>query len=145
MIPECQHIYETGRKCRRIPKRGDDLCPGHRPQPNRSFHDEPGFVRQLHAFACQISQLPLLDQLATLQDALAAARPILDRDAARRHARAAYIPIARAIVAVTVAISSLDQAQTQAQTQASSMQSRPNPHRTPAHSYAQHPAAHRIR
>jgi hypothetical protein len=25
------------------------------------------------------------------------------------------------------------------------MQSRPNPHRTPAHSYAQHPAAHRIR
>ena len=35
MVQECVHLYEDGRKCRRIPKRGQKLCPAHRPHARR--------------------------------------------------------------------------------------------------------------
>jgi len=104
MVHECQFVYETGRKCRRIPKRGEDLCPGHRPNPNRSHHDNPGFALRLLGYADQLRLLSLEALCCTLQDDLARIQPIVDR----KSSRAVYEPFARAFVAVTVAIEQLE-------------------------------------
>lgn len=98
MVHECEHIYETGRKCRRIPKRGQSLCPGHRPHGPRSFHDEPDFARQLLGLTHQLRALDLATLLCVLQDSLAAIQPIVER----KSSRATYTPFARAFVALTV-------------------------------------------
>jgi hypothetical protein len=103
MVHECQHIYETGRKCRRIPKRGQDLCPGHRPGPSRSHHDDPDFARQLLGYIQQLHGLSLEALFCALQDDLALIQPIVQR----KSSRARYAPFARAFVAVTVAIEQL--------------------------------------
>lgn len=104
MIPECQHIYETGRKCRRIPKRGETLCPGHRPSSTRSHHDDPDFARRLLAYAQQLRDLSLEVLLRTVQDDLTVIQPIVER----KSSRATYTPFARAFVAVTVAVEQMD-------------------------------------
>jgi hypothetical protein len=104
MVHECQHVDEIGRKCGRIPKRGFDLCPGHRPSPTRSHHDDPGFARQLLGYTQQLRGLSLEALFRTLQDNLALIQPIVER----KSSRATYAPFARAFVAVTVAIEQLD-------------------------------------
>jgi hypothetical protein len=100
MVHECQHIYETGRKCRRIPKRGEDLCPGHRPHGKPSFHDQPDFVHRLTGFVEQLRSLSLPETLAILQDALSDIQPIIER----KSSRATYEPFARASAAVGIAL-----------------------------------------
>jgi hypothetical protein len=100
MVHECQHIYETGRKCRRIPKRGEDLCPGHRPHAKRSFHDEPDFVHRLTGFVEQLRSLSLTETLGILQDALSDIQPTVER----KSSRATYEPFARAAAAVGIAL-----------------------------------------
>lgn len=100
MIHECEYIYETGRKCRRIPKRGESLCPGHRPHGKRSVHDEPDFQRQIAAFIDQLRAADTLSLVCCLQDALRAIQPTIER----KSSRAAYVPFARAVVVVAIAI-----------------------------------------
>lgn len=107
MVHECQHIYETGRKCRRIPKRGEDLCPGHRPnhRPDRrcSAHDDPAFSRQLEAFAAQLQTIDSCGLLSCLQDALTDIQPIVER----KSSRATYAPFARASIVIAIALDRL--------------------------------------
>jgi hypothetical protein len=100
MVHECQYLYETGRKCRRIPKRGDDLCPGHRPNPSRPHHDDPDFARRICGYAGQLRGLSFDDLLRCLQDDLARIQPTMER----KSSRATYEPFARAFAAVTVAV-----------------------------------------
>lgn len=100
MVHECEYIYETGRKCRRIPRRGESLCPGHRPHAKRSVHDEPDFQRQIAAFIAQLRAADTLSLVCSLQDALTAIQPIIER----KSSRATYVPFARATVVVAIAI-----------------------------------------
>lgn len=103
MVHECEHFYETGRKCRRITKRGEALCPGHRPDPRRSAHDDPAFTRQLAAFADQLREEDSLGLFCSLQDALTAIQPLIER----KSSRSAYAPFARAVIVVAVAVERL--------------------------------------
>jgi hypothetical protein len=103
MVHECQHVYATGRKCRRIPKRGEDLCPGHRPSSRPSHHDDPEFARRLLGYADQLRTLDIEALCCMLQDDLTRIQPIVDR----KSSRATYAPFARAFIAVTVAIEQL--------------------------------------
>lgn len=103
MLHECEYIYETGRKCRRIPKRGESLCPGHRPDRKRSVHDDPEFVRQIGAFIDQLRAADTLSLICCLQDAMRSIQPIIER----KSSRATYIPFARAAVVVAIAIERL--------------------------------------
>jgi hypothetical protein len=107
MVHECQYIYETGRKCRRIPKRGETLCAGHRPDAvrRRSLHEQPDFTRQLSALAEQLSALDLTTLLGILLDSFAAISNILERDATRP----AYTAFARANIALSIAIRRLSE------------------------------------
>lgn len=103
MVHECEHFYETGRKCRRITKRGDAFCPGHRPDPRRSVHDDPQVTRKFAAFADQLREADSLDLFCSLQDALTAIQPLIER----KSSRAAYLPFARAVIAVAVVVERL--------------------------------------
>lgn len=143
MVHECQYVYETGRKCRRIPKRGEDLCPGHRPNPRRSHHSDPGFARRLLGYADQLRLLSLEDLCCTLQDDLARIQPIVDR----KSSRAAYEPFARAFVAVTVAINQLGtlRAAQASRLAAASLPGRSAAQPNPAASDASHPPPHACR
>ena len=100
MVHECEHFYETGRKCRRITKRGETLCPGHRPGRRRSAHDDPAFTRQLAAFADQLREADSLGLFCSLQDSLTAIQPLIER----KSSRAAYAPFARAAIVVAIAV-----------------------------------------
>lgn len=100
MVHECEHFYETGRKCHRITKRGEALCPGHRPNPHRSVHDEPAFMREVAVLAEHLRAAGDEDLFCALQDALAAIQPTLER----RISRANYLPFARASVVVCIAV-----------------------------------------
>ena len=100
MVHECEYIYETGRKCRRIPKRGESLCPGHRPHARRSVHDEPEFQRQIAAFIDQLRAADTFSLVCCLQDAMRTIQPIIER----KSSRATYIPFARAAVVVAIAV-----------------------------------------
>ena len=100
MVHECEYIYETGRKCRRIPKRGESLCPGHRPQHKRSVHDEPDFQRQIAVFIDQLRSADTLSLVCCLQDAMRTIQPIIER----KSSRATYLPFARAAVVVAIAV-----------------------------------------
>lgn len=100
MVHECEHFYETGRKCRRITKRGEALCPGHRPNPRRSLHDEPAFMREVAVLAEHLRAAGDDDLFLALQDALAAILPAIERKASR----AGYLPFARASVVVCIAV-----------------------------------------
>lgn len=100
MVHECEYIYDTGRKCRRIPKRGESLCPGHRPHTKRSVHDEPEFRRQIAAFIDQLRAADTYSLVCCLQDAMRTIQPIIER----KSSRATYVPFARAAVVVAIAI-----------------------------------------
>jgi hypothetical protein len=107
MVEECTHIYANGRKCRRIPKRGQALCPAHRPsrRRRRSLEEGPGFDRQMSSWVDHLRAMELDAFLSQTQAALGDLQPIIDRRLSRRD-RAAYT---RASIAVTVAIDRLDE------------------------------------
>jgi hypothetical protein len=100
MVHECEHFYETGRKCHRITRRGEALCPGHRPAPHRSVHDEPAFRREIATLVEHLRAAGDYDLLTTLQDALTAIQPTIER----KVSRARYLPFARASVVVGIAL-----------------------------------------
>jgi hypothetical protein len=103
MIHECEHFYETGRKCRRITKRGQALCPGHQPNPRRSVHDEPAFARQIEGFVEQLRAIDDVSLLCSLQDALNIIQPLIEQ----KTTRANYVRFARASVVVGVTVERL--------------------------------------
>jgi hypothetical protein len=65
MVQECAHLYENGRKCRRIPKRGQPLCPAHRsPRRRRSpLEENEAFMEEIFAFAERLKAMALDDLL----------------------------------------------------------------------------------
>ena len=103
MVHECEHFYETGRKCRRITKRGEALCPGHQPNPRRSIHDDPVFHRQIAGWIAQLRATDATDLLCCLQDALTAIQPIIES----KTTRANYIRFARASAVVAIVVERL--------------------------------------
>jgi len=109
MVEECTHICANGRKCRRIPKRGQALCPAHRPsRRRRRLHEEdPDFDRQMTSWVERLRAAELDIVLRQTQATLGDLQPIIDRRLSRRD-RAAYT---RAAIAVTVAIDRLDEAE----------------------------------
>lgn len=106
MLPECAHTYPDGRRCRRIPKSGETLCPGHHPRRrlHRDEHD-PDFLSEMHAWIDYLRVKPLEPLLVLLQESLAAIQPLIERKAYRAH-RAAYT---RASIAVTHSIDRLEE------------------------------------
>jgi hypothetical protein len=103
MVHECEHFYETGRKCRRITKRGEALCPGHQPNLRRSVHDEPAFARQIDGFVQQLRAIDDTTLLCCLQDALNIIQPIIES----KTTRANYVRFARASVVVGITVERL--------------------------------------
>jgi hypothetical protein len=145
MVHECQHVYETGRKCRRIPKRGETLCPGHRPHPTRSHHDQPDFASRLLSYAQQLRGLGLEALFGTLQDSLACIQPIVES----KSSRATYEPFARAYVAVSVVMEQLENLRSSAINASRAAEPFAAPPRpappNPAVSYASPPSTREIR
>ncbi|MGB6159341.1 MAG: hypothetical protein WA891_05350 [Acidobacteriaceae bacterium] len=109
MVDECTYMYANGRKCRRIPKRGQSLCPAHRPsrRPRGFLEENDAFNQQMSAWVEQLRAMELTTFLSQTQAALCDLQPLIDRRLSRRD-RAAY---SRATIAVTVAIDRLDEAE----------------------------------
>jgi hypothetical protein len=110
VVEECTHIYANGRKCRRIPKRGQALCPAHRPSRRRRrrfLQEDPAFDQQMSSWVDRLRAAELDIVLRQTQAALGELLPIIHRRLSRRD-RAAY---SRAAIAVTVAIDRLDEAE----------------------------------
>ncbi len=107
MVEECTHICASGRKCRRIPKRGQALCLAHRPsrRRRRSLEEDPAFDQQMSSWVERLRAMELATFLSQTQAALGDLQPLIDRRLSRRD-RAAYT---RAAIAVTVAIDRLDE------------------------------------
>ena len=78
MVHECNHRYPDGRRCRRIPKRGEPLCRDHKRSRRQPHTEDPAFIRQMEAYADRLITLPLDVLAAEVQFALAAMHPILD-------------------------------------------------------------------
>jgi len=109
MVEECSHICANGRKCRRIPKRGQALCPAHRPsrRQRRPLEEDSAFNQQMSSWVDRLQAMELATFLSQTQAALSDLQPIIDRRLSRRD-RAAYT---RASIAVTVAIDRLAEAE----------------------------------
>jgi hypothetical protein len=105
VLPECAHTYPDGRRCRRIPKSGETLCPGHHPRRRRRDAHAPDFVREMHAWVDRLQATPLEPLLVLLQESLAAIQSLIERKTSRAH-RAAYT---RAYIAVTHSIDRLEE------------------------------------
>jgi hypothetical protein len=105
MVEECNHICATGQKCRRIPKRGQALCPAHRParRRRRFLEEDAAFDQQMSSWVDRLRAMELATFLSQTQAALCGLQPIIDRRLSRRD-RAVYT---RATIAVTVAIDRL--------------------------------------
>ena len=101
MVEECVYLYPEGRKCRRIPKRGQKLCSTHRPQPRRRapLEENEDVIRQLLAFADTLRALPTADLLYETTGLLADIHVLIDRRSSRRH----RIAFHRACAAVSIA------------------------------------------
>jgi hypothetical protein len=101
MVEECIHVNEAGHKCRRIPKRGQKLCPAHRKngRQRRLLEEDDAFLLQMFAYVDQLKAMNLEDLLYATGGALADIHSLIDRRSSRRD-RAAFT---RATVAVTSA------------------------------------------
>ena len=88
MVAECNFIYESGHKCRRIPRRGETLCPGHKVDARR-FDDQAAAERQLTGYIHYLNTMPLKELLPATLQALAQIQPIVNRKSSRFH-RAAF-------------------------------------------------------
>jgi hypothetical protein len=97
MVEECVHVNEKGHKCRRIPKRGQKLCPAHRAKRRRGILEEDtAFLEGLDIFTGQLRAMNLENLLYATNGALADIHGLIDRRSSRRD-RAAYM---RATIAV---------------------------------------------
>ncbi len=100
MVNDCAYIYEeTGRRCRRIPRRGESLCLAHtslRPQPG---DEDAAFNRLMSAWAERLHNIPLDHLLEALQTSLEGIHEIIQSKSSRRHRMA----FGRAVIAVGIA------------------------------------------
>ena len=86
MVEECTHICANGRKCRRIPKRGQALCPAHRPsrRQRRPLEEDSAFNQQMSSWVDRLQAMELATFLSQTQAALSDLQPIIDRRLSRR-------------------------------------------------------------
>jgi hypothetical protein len=87
MVQECAHLYENGRKCRRIPKRGQQLCPAHRsPRRRRSpLEENDAFMDEIFTFVTRLKAMPLDDLFYATGEMLANIHVLIDRRSSRRN------------------------------------------------------------
>jgi len=86
MIEECIHLMANGRKCRRIPKRGQKFCPAHQPHRRRRgfLEEDEAANRQISEMIGRLHAMPLDDMLYTTGNLLNEIYPVMDRRCARR-------------------------------------------------------------
>ena len=77
-VKECAYRYPDGRRCRRIPKRGEPLCRDHNRARRLTHTEDAAFRRQMEAYADRVITLPLPRLAAEVQFALSAMHPIFD-------------------------------------------------------------------
>jgi len=107
MIPECTFLYPDGRNCRRIPRRGESLCPDHRRQAaihRREAAGEQAFLQLMNQAADEIIRLPLDGMLDHAQECLMDVEAFIAANAPA-HQRVRFM---RAVTAVTAAIDCVD-------------------------------------
>jgi hypothetical protein len=100
MVQECAHLYENGRKCRRIPKRGQPLCPAHRsPRRRRSpLEENEAFMEELFTFVERLKAMALDDLFYATGEMLANIHVLVDRRSSRRN----RMDFSRATAAISV-------------------------------------------
>jgi hypothetical protein len=103
MIGTCTYVYPTGRPCRRIPKRGETLCPSHQTRRRSATSDEL-FERQMTAWVDHLQAMSLEQLLAATQESLNGIAALLERKACRAH-RAIFT---RAAIAAAMAAETLE-------------------------------------
>jgi hypothetical protein len=105
MVQECAHLYENGRKCRRIPRRGDPLCPAHRsPRRRRSpLEENEAFMDEIFDFASRLKAMPLDDLFYATGQMLANIQVLIDRRSSRRN----RMDFCRATAAISVTVDRL--------------------------------------
>ena len=108
MVHECAYRYPDGRRCRRIPKRGETLCRDHKRSRRRTPTEDPAFCRQMVAYTDRLITLPLDVLAAEVQFALAAMHPIFDS----RFSRTWRLLFSRAEIAVAALAEELQIRQT---------------------------------
>jgi hypothetical protein len=123
-VQECAWIYDTGRKCRRIAGRGQQLCPGHRRSAHRpQLEQEAAFHQEMTAWVQQLQQMDLQAMLYALSGALAAIDSIIQSKASRRSRLAFY----RATIALTVTLDRVAEFMAGFRAQASRVAAQPAP------------------
>ena len=95
-VHECAFRYPEGRRCRRIPKRGETLCRDHKRARRQTHTEDAAFTRQMEAYADRLMTLPLPHLAAEVQFALAAMQPILSS----RFSRTYRLLFSRAEIAI---------------------------------------------
>jgi hypothetical protein len=107
MFEECAYLYDDGRKCRRIPKRGQKLCPAHRSRARRRLplEENEAFRTQLSAFVDRLEAMPLQDLLYATTEVLADIHALVDRRSSRRD----RIAFSRATAALGVSADRLEE------------------------------------
>jgi hypothetical protein len=99
MVQECAHTFPDGRKCRRIPKRGQPLCPAHQSRPRRAFLEEnEAFHREIDVFIHRLDAMPLPELLDETAGLLAGIQRLVDRRSSRRD-RLAFVRTNTAVCA----------------------------------------------
>ena len=84
-VNECAYLYPEGRRCRRIPKRGERLCRDHKRARRQTHTEDAAFTRQMEAYADRLMTLPLSRLAAEAAFALSAMSPILESRFRRTH------------------------------------------------------------
>jgi hypothetical protein len=90
MVAECTFTYESGRKCRRLPRRGETLCRDHRRHAAASRQpieanaaDEEAADREWKEVFATLDSLPLDQLLKDLGDTLLRLGPLVTAHASR--------------------------------------------------------------
>ena len=96
MVPECTYLYPDGRRCRRIPKRGERLCRDHKRARRLTHTEDVAFSRHVEAYADRLIGLPLDVLAGEVGLALADMRPIIES----RFGRTYRLLFSRAEIAV---------------------------------------------
>jgi hypothetical protein len=85
MVHECTYLYSDGRRCRRIPKRGERLCRDHKNARRLPASEDAAYYRRLEIYDNHLRRLSP-DQLAVeLQFALVRLSQVLQRRLSRSH------------------------------------------------------------
>lgn len=124
MVVECSFTYPDGRHCRRVVRRGDTLCPGHRPGRSTGRRaPDAAFGAEIAAHLHSIRALDLESLIVRLPGELRAIHPLVDRTVSRR----SRLAFARALVTLDATVCAAERAMA-----AMAARSLPPPHRSVA-------------